>query len=188
MKDLRKDFDYSSSSFKMSKGHEDIFKARLDKAFGEEPKKDYSMVFKMAAVFIVAVLSTVFVLKTPFGTDNTNKQQIVESSRISLGDISPDLKNVEDYYLTSIKLELATLETSTEYDEMVNSYLEELKTINNAYDELEEDLNTFGISEEIITAMIDNLQLRLELLQDLKQKLNNLKSKQNENTPNEKFI
>jgi hypothetical protein len=29
--------------------------------------------------------------------------------------------------------------------------------------------------------MIDNLQLRLELLQNLKQKLNNLNKKQNEN-------
>ncbi|NBC57930.1 MAG: hypothetical protein GVY05_06555, partial [Bacteroidetes bacterium] len=40
-----------------------------------------------------------------------------------------------------------------------------------------------GISEDIINAMIDNLQLRLELLQDLKQKLNHLKQKQDENEP-----
>ncbi len=188
MKDLRKDFDYSSSSFKMSKGHEDIFKARLAKEFGEEPKKDYSMLLKMAAVFIVAVMSTVFVMNTPFGENPQNNNQIVENSKISLGDISPDLKTIEDYYLTSIKVELATLETSTDHDAMITSYLEELKTINNAYDELEEDLNTYGISEEIINAMIDNLQLRLELLQDLKQKLNNLNPKQNENNPDEKFI
>ena len=186
MKDLRKDFDYSSSSFKMSKGHEELFKARLANTFGEEPKKDYSIYYKMAAVFIVAVLSTVFVInKTGLPSEPTSPTgtEVATSSKISLGDISPDLKTIEDYYLTSIKLELATLETSSDYDDMVNSYLDELKTINRAYDDLEKDLNDYGISEEIINAMIDNLQLRLELLQDLKQKLNNLNQKQNEDTP-----
>jgi len=186
MKDLRKDFDYASSSFKMSKGHEDLFKARLDNAFGEAPKKDFTMYYKMAAVFIIAVLSTVFVLnKTGIPSDNPdpNGAEVATTTKISLGDISPDLKTIEDYYLTSIKLELATLEPSSEYDDMVNSYLDELKTINRAYDELEQDLNEYGISEEIINAMIDNLQLRLELLQDLKQKLNNLNPKQNESNP-----
>lgn len=186
MKDLRKDFDYNSSSYKMSKGHEDIFKARLDNAFGEAPKTDYTLYYKMAAVFIVAVLSTVFVInKTGLSTPpaEPNRTEVATTQKISLGDISPDLKTIEDYYLTSIKLELATLEPSTEYDDMVTSYLDELKTINKAYDELEKDLNEYGISEEIINAMIDNLQLRLELLQDLKQKLNNLNPKQNENDP-----
>jgi len=186
MKDLRKDFDYNSSSFKMSKGHEDLFKARLDNAFGEAPKKDYGMYYKMAAVFVVAVLSTVFVFNTTSLGNSDPKPtqtQIAESSRISLGDISPDLKTIEDYYLTSIKLELATLETTPDHEAMVNSYLEELKTINRAYDDLEKDLNEYGITEEIINAMIDNLQLRLELLQDLKQKLNNLNPKQNEDNP-----
>jgi len=186
MKDLRKDFDYSSSSFKMSKGHEDVFKARLDNAFGEAPKKDFAIYYKMAAVFVIAVLSTVFVLnKTglPAEDPNSNKTEVANATKISLGDISPDLKTVEDYYLTSIKLELATLEPSPDYDDMVNSYLDELKTINRAYDELEQDLNDYGISEEIINAMIDNLQLRLELLQDLKQKLNNLNPQQDENNP-----
>ena len=186
MKDLRKDFDYSSSSFKMAKGHEDIFKARLANAFGDEPKKDYTVYYKMAAVFVVAVLSTVFVLNRtglPTNGQDLTPAEIANTSKISLGDISPDLKTIEDYYLTSIKLELATLETSEDHESMVNSYLEELKTVNRAYDELEEDLNQYGITEEIINAMIDNLQLRLELLQDLKQKLNNLNPKQDENSP-----
>jgi hypothetical protein len=186
MKDLRKDFDYSSPSFKMSKGHEDLFKARLNNSFGQEPKNDYSLYYKMAAVFIIAVISTVFVLNRtgmPSDKPDTEGKEIANTTKISLGDISPDLKTIEDYYLTSIKLELATLESSSEYDDMVNLYLDELKSINRAYDELEQDLNEYGITEEIINAMIDNLQLRLELLQDLKQKLNNLNPKQNESNP-----
>jgi len=181
MKDLRKDFDYSSKSYKMSKGHEQKFKNQLDEAFGAKPSKSYSMIYKMAAVAIIAVLSTIFVLnQTQIVSDNSTKQ-VSQTQKISLGDISPELHKIENFYLTSIKLELATLETSTEFDDVVNSYLEELKNINKAYDNLETELNTVGVSEEIINAMIDNLQLRLELLQDLKQKLNHLKQKQNEN-------
>ena len=186
MKDLRKDFDYSSSSFKMSKGHEDRFKNKLDRAFGETSKTDFSIYYKMAAVFVVAVVSTVFVLNStglPAKPTDVSTTDVVESSKISLGDISPDLKTIEDYYMTSIKLELATLETTTAHEAMVNSYLDELKTINRAYDDLELDLNEYGVSEEVINAMIENLQLRLELLQDLKKKLNNLNLKQNESNP-----
>ena len=182
MKDLRKDFEYDSQSYKMSKGHENKFENRLDKAFGKAPKQDYSIIYKMVAVAIVAVLSTVFVLNQDFiGSNDNPEQQVVEAQKIKLGDISPELQTVENYYLTSIKVELATLETTEEHEAMVNSYLEELKNINKAYDDLEKDLNEYGVTEEIINAMIDNLKLRLELLQDLKQKLNNLNQKQNEN-------
>jgi hypothetical protein len=183
MKDLRKDFDYNSGSFKMSKGHEKKFENRLDEAFSYKPKQDYSIIYKMAAVAIVAILSTVFVLNQNNFTSKKESQQVVESSKIGLGDISPDLETVENYYLTSIKVELATLETSEEHEMMINSYLDELKNINKAYKALEKDLNEIGVTEEIINAMIDNLQLRLELLQDLKQKLNNLNQKQNEKNP-----
>ena len=183
MKDLRKDFDFKSESLKMSKGHEKNFENKLDSAFGKKPKRDLSVVYKMVAGAIIAVLSTVFILNQNQSFAEKPFEEKVENSRIGLGDLSPELKNIEDYYLTSIKLELATLETSTEYDAMVNSYLEELQNINKAYADLEQELNNVGVSEDIINAMIDNLQLRLELLQDLKQKLNNLKQKQDENKP-----
>jgi hypothetical protein len=182
MKDLRKDFDYGSEPYKMSEGHTKKFKNRLEETFGKAPKQDYSIIYKMVAVAIIAVLSTVFVLSQDFMNSAENPQnQVVEAQKIGLGDISPELKTLEDYYLASIKVELATLETSEKYDDMINSYLEELQNINKAYDDLEKDLNTYGVTEEIINAMIDNLKLRLELLQDLKQKLNNLNQKQNEN-------
>jgi hypothetical protein len=180
MKDLRKDFDYTTGPHKMSHGHEEKFKQRLHKEFGEKLKKDFNTIYKLAAVAIIAVLSTVFVINQTGTTSKTTSQKATQEAIIGLGDVSPDLKTIEDYYLTSIKLELATLETTQDHEAMVNSYLEELKIINQAYKELEQDLNEFGVTKDILDAMIDNLQLRLELLQDLKQKLNHLNKKQNE--------
>lgn len=181
MKDLRKDFKFHPPSFTMSEGHEQKFEKLLNTHFGKPKKKDYSLLYKMVAVALLALISAVFVY-TYQQKDKVNNlvSAPLENTSIGLGDISPELKNIEDYYLTSIKLELATLETNTDYDEMVNSYLEELKNINITYNELENELNEYGITEEIIQAMIDNLQLRLKLLHNLKQKLNHLKQKQNE--------
>ena len=181
MKDLRKDFDYASKSLEMSKGHEKKFEQRLHNEFGTSTKPDIHNFYKYAAVALIAVLSTVLMINQTNTVSETNTQNSNQVSTIGLGDVSPDLKTIEDYYLTSIKLELATLETSQDHEAMVNSYLEELKIINTAYKELEQDLNEFGVTEEIVNAMINNLQLRLELLQDLKQKLNHLNKKQNEN-------
>jgi len=180
MKDLRKDYDYASESYKMSEGHEKKFEERLNKEFGTNSKKNFGKFYKYAAVAIIAILSTVLMMNQMNTVSETDTQNPNQASSIGLGDVSPDLKALEDYYLTSIKLELATLETSQDHEAMVNSYLEELKIINKAYKELEQDLNEFGVIEDIVNAMIDNLQLRLELLQDLKQKLNHLNKKENE--------
>jgi len=180
MKDLRKDFDYVSPSYKMSKGHEKQFEQRLDEEFRKNSNTGFGIIYKLVAVAIIAVLSSVLVINQFNLVPENESENTIQSSAIGLGDVSPDLKTIEDYYLTSIKLELATLETTQDHESMVNSYLEELKIINEAYKELEQDLNEFGVTEDIVNAMIDNLQLRLELLQDLKQKLNQLNKKQNE--------
>lgn len=184
MKDLRKDFNYNASSSaknKMSVGHEAKFKERLQAEFEYEETSTKMIYLKLAAVAIVAVISTVLILTNLNLSIAENTIPSANSTQISLGDVSPELKTIEDYYTASIKLELATIDISPEHELLVNSYIEELAVINRAYDDLEHDLNEFGVTEEVINAMIENLQLRLELLQDLKEKLNNLKQDKNEN-------
>lgn len=45
---------------------------------------------------------------------------------------------------------------------------------------LNEELNKYGPNDQTITAMIQNLQLRLDLMRKLKVKLNQLKLSKNE--------
>lgn len=181
MKDLRKDFNFNESH-KMSDGHEKKFKQRLKAEFKNKTSMNDSLIYKMVAVFVVAVLSTILVLNQfSFSETSSSIEKTESTTRMRLGDLSPELKTIENYYTTSINLELATIDTPPEYEDLVNSYIEELAVINRAYKNLEHDLNEFGVSEDIINAMIDNLQLRLELLQDLKLKLNNLNQEKNEN-------
>ncbi|MEZ4858783.1 MAG: hypothetical protein R2781_08230 [Flavobacteriaceae bacterium] len=114
----------------------------------------------------------------------TNTEINTQTPTITIGSLSPDLKKVEDFYITGINQQLASLNRTPENEELVNGYLQRLEELNNAYNLLNKELNEVGPSEATITALIDNLQLRLELLFKLKNKLKELKSLENETISN----
>lgn len=103
-----------------------------------------------------------------------------ESQGISLGDLSPDLKKIETYYTTNINLQLSDLADDPGNKELVDSYMERLAELNQEYQRLNQELNELGPNDQTISALVNNLQLRLQLLQKLKSKLNQLKSSKNE--------
>ena len=63
---------------------------------------------------------------------------------------------------------------------MVDDYMRRLSELNEEYKKLNIELNEIGPNDQTINALIKNLQLRLQLLQKLKEKLNQLKSSENE--------
>ncbi len=58
--------------------------------------------------------------------------------------------------------------------------MERLTELNVEYKKLNEELNQVGPNDQTISALIKNLQLRLQLLQKLKEKLNEVQSSKNE--------
>ncbi|NNF18353.1 MAG: hypothetical protein HKN61_01155, partial [Flavobacteriaceae bacterium] len=108
------------------------------------------------------------------------EQEPEQEQRISLGDLSPDLEKIENFYLASINMELAELEISPENQNMVTDYMERLATLNEAYKDLQKELNDLGPNDQTIEALIYNLQTRLDLLYKLRDKINQLKSSKNE--------
>ncbi|HSR59341.1 MAG TPA: hypothetical protein VLL47_01240, partial [Robiginitalea sp.] len=99
---------------------------------------------------------------------------------LSLGDLSPDLRKVEQFYTANISMELAGLDISPEHKKMADDYMARLRELDAEYQSLVEELNEIGPNEETISAMIRNFQIRLQLLQKLKAKLNDLKQSKNE--------
>ena len=66
---------------------------------------------------------------------------------------------------------------------MVDGYLLKIAELTKEYKSLTKELNTKGVNDATIDALIRNLQLRLQLLQRLKKQLKqlkNLNTKQNE--------
>ena len=138
-----------------------------------------------ASILVAAILG--FLGYQAFTKNETIPKTIVDSNKeindkesFSFGDLSPDLRKVENFYVANINLELSRLEVSDENKDLVDSFMERLSELNLEYKDLNKELNEWGPNDHTISALIENLQLRLELLQKLKKKLNQLKSSKNE--------
>lgn len=175
----------------LSAGHEERFFDKLETALPK--KKESSLpVWSIAATVAVLLATTLFyVLKNKSNPLPENNETIVEveqdtpsAGTFSLGDLSPDLKKIEDFYQANITLELSQLEIDGENKTLVDGVMEQLAELNAEYQTLTEELNVVGPNDDTISALINNLQLRLQLLQKLKSKLNQLKSSQNEQESN----
>ncbi|NNC50052.1 MAG: hypothetical protein HKO01_05900 [Flaviramulus sp.] len=169
---------------RMPENHQDRFLKKLDVAL---PTKNYS---KFSWIKIAA--SIVVLLGLSFGAYKFFQPQdslLISPSQVAitettvtktLGDISPGLKKVEDYYLASINLELSKMKYTPETKEMFDDYLEQMEALNKEYKRLSVDLTESGPSELTVNALIDNLKFRLNLMYRLKSQLNELNTSSGE--------
>ena len=174
--DLKKLFknEQNLSKQQMSKGHEVRFLDKLDEALPEQQSKSRFSFLNIAASTIVLLglcFSAYF-----FGKSDGNDpvKNVVEANTNSIESISPQLKKVEDYYLANINLELSKIKYTSETKELFDGYVKRLGDLSKEYELLSDELITSGPNEKTVTALIDNLKLRLNLLYRLKEKLNEL--------------
>ncbi|ARV08972.1 hypothetical protein BTO05_04735 [Winogradskyella sp. PC-19] len=173
LKDLFKN-QPKDESIKMSQGHEARFLDKLDDALPQKKKSSHFGFLNIAASVIV-LLGLSYGAFQFFNTpvDPTiEPTEVVTTDKIkTMGDISPDLKKVEDYYLASINLELSKVNLTPDNKGLVDGYIARLKELNSEYDNLTVELNDNGPNEETLDALIDNLKFRLNLVMQLKEKL-----------------
>jgi transposase len=103
-------------------------------------------------------------------------RSVPEVTEVNLEDYSPELKKIENYYLTAINFELATLEVTDENRAMLDDYLRKLNGLAKEYKLLAQQLTMDSVDEELINNLIDNLQMRLQLMVELKNELKKIKS------------
>jgi len=184
--DLRELFKKEKEKqYLLKEGHEKRFEELLDNSL---PKKRHFLnSYLKVAASVVILLSVGFFAYRQLGSKEDIKTTVVEKDNsvpqqegISFGDLSPDLKKVENYYVANINLELSQLEISESNKVLVDQFMERLAELNEEYKRLNKELNEIGPNEQTINALIKNLQLRLQLLQKLKNRLNELKSSENE--------
>ncbi|WP_299116078.1 hypothetical protein [uncultured Winogradskyella sp.] len=174
--DLRNLFekDEKAQNVKMSEGHEARFLQKLEEELPKQKSSNRFNFFNIAASVVVLLGLTVGAIKffNP-SVESLEPKEVVEvkSDIKSMGEVVPDLKKVEDYYLASINLELSKVQLTPENKELVDGYIERLKELNEEYDKLTVELNENGPNEETLDALIDNLKFRLNLVIRLKEKL-----------------
>ena len=186
--DLRELFkEEREKELMMPEGHEARFEERLD--VFRNTSKNRSYLWMGLAASLIALLGLTLWLQNGKGTFVESPGEAVveqavdttETNRgISLGDLSPDLEKLENYYTASINMELANLDISEDNREVANEFILRLGELNKEYKQLNAELNRIGPNEQTIGAMIKNLQYRLQLMLKLKEKLIELKSSKNE--------
>lgn len=158
----------------MSSGHKARFLEKLD---NELPiKKSKNLKWLQIAASIVFVFALGYGALQYFDNpiepvkvvDNNTTE---ETPTKSLGDISPDLKKVEDYYLANINLELSKVKLTPENKELINGYISRLEELNKEYERLSLELTESGANELTVNALITNLKFRLNLMYRLKEQL-----------------
>lgn len=203
-RDIRKLLeDYQEQPSVLKEGHEQRFAAKLERAkenklsenIYKENKGIINKSFWLKAVAILAIFLGVGLIgymrlnnpdMAPVGTEknaivNTDALKIEEDvPQITLADISPDLKRVEEYYMTGINVQLASLKINSENKDLVDGYMERLSELDKEYSALNVELSKVGPTETTISALVDNLKFRLELLNKLKNKLKELKTQNND--------
>ncbi len=183
--DLREKLKKDKMMRKLPKNHREQFEQRLKNDLHQKAKMNYS--FMKIAASILMLFSLGFAGYHFFKADVP--QEIVRTENVSnkkinsMADISPNLKKVEDFYLSRINYQLAKIRITDENRDLLELYLSQLSVLQQEYGELNLKLNAGEISENTIEALIENLQLRLQLLKQLKKKLEiieNLNSEENE--------
>ena len=157
----------------MPTGHEERFAVKLDLAFSKPRRRKFYWLQIAASIVLLFGLGfggyTYF--KTEVSTTVTNNNPVEVKT---LGDVSPGLKKVEDYYLASINLELSKMKYTPETKDLFDGYLEQLQVLNKEYLSLSVELTKSGPNELTINALIDNLKYRLNLLYRLRAQLSEL--------------
>jgi hypothetical protein len=199
--DIRKMFQEEKAlPSKLPKGHQRRFEARLEEAFPQE-KQDKSsdriyFFMKIAAVLVVVLGISFFFLNSennfsgnqitnaPVEEEQDDAAEIPVTKEYQLSDVSPEFKEIENFYLASLNIELAKLEVNDSNKALVDSFMKQLAGLDEEYKKLNAEIQETGLTESSVEAMISNLQLRLELLYKLKNKIqdiNQSKIQENEN-------
>ncbi|MCB0375001.1 MAG: hypothetical protein KDD04_03685, partial [Sinomicrobium sp.] len=105
--------------YKMPVGHEKRFEFRLDTALSQRRKWPYGWL-NIAASIVVVVSVSYFSYRLftgdgqVKGTPVTDTQQDTGAAQITLGNISPELKKIEDYYVANINVALSELSVNND--------------------------------------------------------------------------
>ncbi|WP_455169502.1 hypothetical protein [Aegicerativicinus sediminis] len=185
-KDIREMFKNSKlddQQIKMPVGHEERFLQRLND-FQPKVKKLQSWMWLKIAASLIVFLGIGYFAINEFGNnsnmDTSPANQVVEAKNTdddnlkTLGDVSPDLKKVEDYYMAAINTELSGMKMNNENKDLIDGYLKRLEELNKEYTNLNKELTENGPNELTVNALIDNLKLRLNLLLRLREQLKSL--------------
>jgi len=163
-----------------SKGHFERFQMKLERRFqtGGIKRSIVPYLLKAAVVTLLVTLSSLWTWDHFIRHDR---------GRMSLGDVSPKYKEVENYYIHQVNLvesEITTIDISgnTEQREMLKK---EMGSMDSVYIQLQKELKANPNDERIINAMIEHYQTKLEVMSFIVNQLKEIRNETQNKVKNE---
>jgi hypothetical protein len=157
-----------------SEGHFERFNRKLEKRFQVSFTVKRSIVPYLLKAAVVTLLITLSSLWT---WDHFIRQ---DSKRMTLGQVSPQYKEVENYYVHQVNMmegEILNVDMKNN-PEQKTILLKEMKSMDSTYVSLQKELKDNPNDERIINAMIEHYQTKLEVMTYI---VNQLKTIRNDN-------
>ncbi|MGB0522083.1 MAG: hypothetical protein ACPGJS_03945 [Flammeovirgaceae bacterium] len=139
-------------------------------SFKKEPKMvPLRVVWQIAASFVLIIVS-IFAIQyytgQPTGNELAKQDQQLHLTPEQLSEIAPELAEAESYYTRVIHDKLNQLRNYKLDDAGVDiqTFEAEIKHLDSVYIELKSDLIESQRNEQVMGAMVENLQLRIEIL------------------------
>jgi hypothetical protein len=172
---FRADFDTEEPNV----GHENRFLTKLNNQNREvitlsKPKSNFWKPFLSIAASVVLV-ATIFI-----SINKSNQPH-------DLASISPEMAETQNFFTNAISLEIEKLknELTPEFQDLVVDALFQIEILDQNYNKLKQDLTVSGNDKRVISAMISNFQDRIDILNNVLNQIEELKStkiEQNENS------
>jgi hypothetical protein len=175
IKELFENLDGSFDVYETPSGHNKRFLDKLNEA--EKPsiiKLNWWKPLSIAAsIAVLIAVGSTWLKANPSESD--------------LASVSPEMLQTQSFFTTTINKELQTLKsfTSPEAKNLVDDALSQINILEKEYAGLKKDLVVSGHDQRVIYAMISNFQNRIDLLQQVIEKIEeikNLKANRDETT------
>jgi hypothetical protein len=168
---LRGDLDL----YETPEGHQRRFSHRLNRANGVKAIKRWWLKPLSIAASIVVIVGLAYAL----GARSAQPE--------GLAGISPEMAETQSYFLLTINQEIARLDSyrSPQTELLIEDALQQLDRLDGEYQKLKTELIKSGNDKRVISAMIQNFQSRIDLLEQvlgMAEELKNLKFNENEIT------
>lgn len=164
-----------------SKGHLERFSVKLEIRFQAKAPKRSIVPYLLRA----AVVTLLVTLSSLWTWDHFIRPG---SSRMTLGEVSPKYKEVENYYLHQVNLmenEIVDVKLK-DNPEQKKELMKEMKSMDSVYVSLQKELKANPNDERIINAMIEHYQTKLEVMNYIVEQLKTIRNDNHNTTEDEK--
>ena len=164
-----------------SDGHFERFNRKLEVRFQAGAVKRSIVPYLLRA----AVVTLLVTLSSLWTWDHFIRPQ---NNRMTLGQVSPQYKEVENYYIHQVNLmegEIINVDLKNS-PEQKKVLMSEMKSMDSVYVSLQKELKANPDDERIINAMIEHYQTKLEVMTYIVNQLKTIRNNNHNNVENEK--